>query len=52
MPLMVHISWACSTIYPMIERDFDVPFVAQLAQREKQIQQNYRPVIGLHKWSR
>jgi hypothetical protein len=36
----------------MIERDFDVPFVAQLAQREKQIQQNYRPVIGLHKWSR
>jgi hypothetical protein len=26
--------------------------VAQLAQREKQIQQNYRPVIGLHKWSR
>jgi adenine-specific DNA methylase len=34
----------------MIEHDFDVPFVAQLAQREKQIQQNYRPVIGVHKW--
>jgi len=34
----------------MIETDFDVPFVAQLAQREKQIQQNYRPVIGVHKW--
>jgi len=34
----------------MIEKDFDVPFVAQLAQREKQIQQNYRPVIGVHKW--
>jgi len=34
----------------MIERDFDVPFVAQLAQREKQIQQSYRPVIGVHKW--
>lgn len=34
----------------MIERDFNVPFVAQLAQREKQIQQNYRPVIGVHKW--
>jgi putative DNA methylase len=34
----------------MIERDFDVPFVAQLAQREKQIQQHYRPVIGVHKW--
>jgi putative DNA methylase len=34
----------------MIERDFDVPFVAKLAQREKQIQQYYRPVIGVHKW--
>jgi len=34
----------------MIERDFDVPLVAQLAQREKQIQQHYRPVIGVHKW--
>jgi putative DNA methylase len=27
-----------------------VPFVAQLAQREKQIQQSYRPIIGVHKW--
>lgn len=34
----------------MIEKRFDVPFVAQLAQREKQIQQHYRPVIGVHKW--
>ncbi|MBA3534207.1 MAG: DUF1156 domain-containing protein [Ardenticatenales bacterium] len=34
----------------MIERAFDVPFVAALAQREKQIQQSYRPVIGVHKW--
>lgn len=34
----------------MIERDFDVPFVAEMAQREKQIQQHYRPVIGVHKW--
>ncbi|MFQ5796674.1 MAG: DUF1156 domain-containing protein [Candidatus Bipolaricaulia bacterium] len=34
----------------MIERDFDVPFVAKLAQREKQIQQHYRPIIGVHKW--
>jgi putative DNA methylase len=34
----------------MIELDFDVPFVARLAQREKQIQQSYRPVIGVHKW--
>lgn len=34
----------------MIERDFDVPFIANLALREKQIQQNYRPVIAVHKW--
>ncbi len=33
-----------------IERAFDVPFVAQLALREKQIQQNYRPIIAVHKW--
>jgi adenine-specific DNA methylase len=33
-----------------IERDFDIPFVAALALREKQIQQNYRPVIAVHKW--
>ena len=25
-------------------------FAASLAQREKQIQQNYRPIIGIHKW--
>ncbi|MEW6227261.1 MAG: DNA methylase [Bacillota bacterium] len=34
----------------MIERNFDVPFIAGLAYREKQIQQNYRPVIAVHKW--
>lgn len=34
----------------MIERNFDVPFVAEVAMREKQIQQNYRPIIGVHKW--
>lgn len=34
----------------MIEKDFNVPFVADLALREKQIQQNYRPVIAVHKW--
>ncbi len=34
----------------MIEKAFDVPFVARLALREKQIQQTYRPVIGVHKW--
>ena len=33
-----------------IERDFDVAMVAGLALREKQIQQNYRPIIGVHKW--
>lgn len=33
-----------------LEIRFDVPFVARLAQREKQIQQSYRPVIGVHKW--
>lgn len=34
----------------MIEKDFDVSFVAALALREKQIQQNYRPIIAVHKW--
>jgi len=34
----------------MIEHDFDIPFIADLALREKQIQQNYRPIIGVHKW--
>jgi len=33
-----------------IERDFNVPFIAGLALREKQIQQNYRPIIAVHKW--
>jgi adenine-specific DNA methylase len=33
-----------------IEDDFDIPFVAGMALREKQIQQNYRPVIAVHKW--
>ena len=34
----------------IIERHFEVPFVSRLAMREKQIQQNYRPVIAVHKW--
>ena len=34
----------------MIEKDFDIAFIADLAYREKQIQQNYRPVIAVHKW--
>jgi len=33
-----------------IEKNFDIPFVADLALREKQIQQIYRPVIAVHKW--
>lgn len=34
----------------MIERHFQIPFVARLALAEKQIQQNYRPLISVHKW--
>lgn len=34
----------------MIERSFNIPFIASLSLREKQIQQNYRPVIAVHKW--
>jgi adenine-specific DNA methylase len=34
----------------MIEKLFDVPFVASMALQEKQIQQNYRPIIAVHKW--
>lgn len=33
-----------------LERRFDIPMVSVLAKKEKQIQQNYRPVIGVHKW--
>ena len=32
-----------------LEDRFDRAFVTRLALREKQIQQNYRPVIGIHK---
>jgi adenine-specific DNA methylase len=34
----------------MIETAYDIPFTADLARREKTIQQNYRPVIAVHKW--
>ena len=34
----------------MLEKRFDIPFIAQLALKEKQIQQNYRPIIAVHKW--
>ncbi len=33
-----------------LEAAFDAAFVTRLAMREKQVQQNYRPVIGIHKW--
>src|SRR6266436_6741249 len=33
-----------------IEHRFDIPLVASLALKEKQIQQNYRPIIAVHKW--
>jgi hypothetical protein len=35
----------------MIEYDFDISFIGGLALREKQIQQSYRPIIAVHKWS-
>ncbi len=34
----------------MIEENFDISLVAAMALREKQIQQNYRPIIAVHKW--
>ena len=33
-----------------LERSFDPAFATRLALSEKQIQQNYRPIIGIHKW--
>jgi adenine-specific DNA methylase len=33
-----------------LEKDFSPQFTTKLALREKQIQQNYRPIIGIHKW--
>jgi adenine-specific DNA methylase len=34
----------------MLETRFDDTLIAGLASAEKQIQQNFRPVIGVHKW--
>ena len=34
----------------ILEQRFDASLTAALAQKEKQIQQNYRPIIGVHKW--
>jgi len=33
-----------------IEKRFDIAFIAAMALKEKQIQQNYRPIIAVHKW--
>src|SRR3990172_5322103 len=33
-----------------IEKNYDIRFIASMALREKQIQQNYRPIIAVHKW--
>jgi putative DNA methylase len=33
-----------------IESNFDIPLIAGMALKEKQIQQNYRPIIAVHKW--
>jgi len=33
-----------------LEKQFNPAFATTLALREKQIQQNYRPIIGVHKW--
>jgi adenine-specific DNA methylase len=33
-----------------IEERFNISLIAALALREKQIQQNYRPIIAVHKW--
>ncbi|WP_295428628.1 DNA methylase [uncultured Thiodictyon sp.] len=33
-----------------IEKNYNISFIAALALREKQIQQNYRPIIAVHKW--
>jgi adenine-specific DNA methylase len=33
-----------------IELGFDIALIASHALREKQIQQNYRPYVAVHKW--
>jgi hypothetical protein len=33
-----------------IETRFDIALIAAMALKEKQIQQNYRPIIAVHKW--
>ncbi len=33
-----------------IETRFDIPLIASRALKEKQIRQNYRLIIAVHKW--
>jgi putative DNA methylase len=33
-----------------IEARYDIPLIAAMALREKQVQQTYRPIIAVHKW--
>lgn len=33
-----------------LESRYDAAFTAKMALREKQVQQSYRPIIGIHKW--
>jgi len=33
-----------------IDQNYSIRFIASLALREKRIQQNYRPIIVVHKW--
>src|ERR1700680_2024698 len=37
-------------VFMSIEEQFDVGLIAAMALKEKQIQQNYRPIIAVHKW--
>lgn len=43
--VVAQVSAQCS-----LEGSFDAAFTARLAFREKQVQQAYRPIIGIHKW--
>jgi glyoxylase-like metal-dependent hydrolase (beta-lactamase superfamily II) len=36
--------------YRLLDEKKGIPVVANLSLREKQIQQNYRPIIAVHKW--
>lgn len=42
--------FAAASLPGHLETRFDLGFVAEMALREKQVQQRYRPVIAVHKW--